>query len=274
MLRASDANDVLKGCVSYERCLGGTVVMQANQSRSGSHESEPGRALGYVRVSTEEQARQGLSLDVQRDRVAAYATAKGLKLVDVIADEGRSGKDLDRPGLEALLERCRHGEAAHVIIWKLDRLTRRTRHLLRLVEDLFLARHIELHSVSESLDTSTPHGRFVLTLFGGLAQMEREQIVERTRGALAYKRAQGQPTSHAPLGFASQGRRERMAPVPEELEAVQRLLELWRLGGSFCSIAARLNAEGVPTKHGRRWHHTTVAKVVRARERYDGALQA
>jgi site-specific DNA recombinase len=143
-----------------------------------------------------------------------------------------------------------------------------------LVDDLFLARHIELHSVSESLDTSTPHGRFVLTLFGGLAQMERELIVERTRSALAFKREQGQPTSHAPLGFSSQGRRERMAPVPEELEAVHRVLDLWRAGRSYRAIAANLNADRVRTKQGRRWHHTTVAKVVRGRERYIGALRA
>ena len=65
---------------------------------------------------------------------------------------------------------------------------------------MFLAKGIELHSVSESLDTSTPHGRFVLTLFGGLAQMERELVGERTRSAMAYKREQLQPTSHPPLG--------------------------------------------------------------------------
>jgi DNA invertase Pin-like site-specific DNA recombinase len=234
----------------------------------------PGAAIGYVRVSREEQAREGVSLDAQRDRVAAYAVAKGLTLLDVIADEGRTGKDMDRPGLQSLLARCRAGEVGHVIVWKLDRLTRRTRHLLNLVEDLFLARGIELHSVSESLDTSTPHGRFVLTLFGGLAQMERELIVERTRSALAYKREQGEPTSHPPLGFASRGRRQRMAPVPAELEAVHRLLELWRGGCSFRSIAASLNAEGVRTKQGRRWHHSTVGKVVRGRERYVGALRA
>jgi DNA invertase Pin-like site-specific DNA recombinase len=248
------------------------------QMKDGKRAADPGQAaglaVGYVRVSREEQAREGVSLDAQRDRVAAYAVAKGLTLLDVIADEGRTGKDMDRPGLQSLLARCRAGEVGHVIVWKLDRLTRRTRHLLNLVEDLFLARGIELHSVSESLDTSTPHGRFVLTLFGGLAQMERELIVERTRSALAYKREQGEPTSHPPLGFASRGRRQRMAPVPEELEAVHRLLELWRAGRSYRSIAASLNAEGVPTKQGRRWHHTTVSKVVQGRERYAEAPRA
>ncbi len=228
--------------------------------------------VGYCRVSTEEQAREGVSLAVQRERVTAYAQAKGLELVEVISDEGLSGKDLRRPALHDLLERCDRGEVGHVIVWKLDRLTRRTRHLLSLVEDVFLARQIELHSVSESLDTSTPHGRFVLTLFGGLAQMERELIAERTRSALAFKRQQGQPTSHPPLGFRPNGRRERMIPVPEELEAVREILERWRRGQSYRAIAAQLNAEGARTKRGGRWYHSTVAKVVQRRDQYRGVL--
>jgi site-specific DNA recombinase len=196
-------------------------------------------------------------------RIRAYADAKDLHIVEILVDEGRSGKTLDRPGLRDLLDRSRRREIQHVIVWKLDRLTRRTRHLLTLVEDVFLARNIELHSVSESLDTSTPHGRFVLTLFGGLAQMERELIGERTKGALAYKREQGQPTSHPPLGFKANGKRHSMIPVPEELETVRSILHDWRRGRSYRAIAARLNAEGVPTKQNRRWHHTTVANVVR-----------
>jgi DNA invertase Pin-like site-specific DNA recombinase len=221
------------------------------------------RAIGYVRVSTDEQAREGVSLAAQEARIRAYAVAKDLDLAEVLRDEGLSGKTLDRPGMQRLIAACQAGEVGAVVVVKLDRLTRRTRHLLALVEDLFLARGIELHSVSESLDTSTPHGRFVVTLFGGLAQMERETTADRTRRALAWKRESGQPTSHPPLGFASRGRQERMNPVPKELEAVRRLLDLWRRGRSFRSIAASLNADGVRTKQGRRWHHTTVAKVVR-----------
>jgi site-specific DNA recombinase len=139
---------------------------------------------------------------------------------------------------------------------------------------VFLTRQIELHSVSESLDTSSPHGRFVLTLFGGLAQMERELISERTRGALAYKRKQGQPTSHAPLGFRSNGRRNHMVPVPEELAVVRRILELWRHGRSLRAIARILNENCVPTKQGGRWHASTVKRVVDRRAWYRRALRA
>jgi site-specific DNA recombinase len=223
-------------------------------------------------VSTEEQAREGISLDAQAGKIRAYADAKDLLLLEVIRDEGLSGKGLKRPGLQRMIAACQARDVNAVVVAKLDRLTRRTRHLLRLVEDCFLARHIELHSVSESLDTSTPHGRFVLTLFGGLAQMEREVIAERTRGALAYKRERRQPTSHPPLGFRLNGQRGRMIPVAEELDIVRRILVLWRAGGSYAGIAAQLNAEGIPTKRGCRWHPPTVRNVVQRRVWYGDVL--
>ncbi len=230
-------------------------------------------ALGYCRVSTDEQAREGVSLDAQRSRIRAYCEAKDLELVDVLVDDGISGKTLERPALAELIARCERGDVRNVVVVKLDRLTRRTRDLLALVDDLFLARQIELHSVSESLDTSTPHGRFVLTLFGGLAQMERELIGERTRSAMAYKREQHQPTSHAPLGFEANGCRKRMIPVPEELAVVQRILDRWRHGGSYAGIARELNAEGIATKRGRAWHAATIRNIVQRRAWYAAVLK-
>jgi site-specific DNA recombinase len=200
--------------------------------------------------------------------VRAYAEAKALDLVEVLTDEAQSGQRWDRNGLQELIRRCESGDVGHVVVWRLDRLTRRTRHLLTLVEDLFLKRHIELHSVSESLDTSTPHGRFVLTLFGGLAQMERELISDRTRSALAYKRAQYQPTSHAPLGFRSNGSKARMEPVPQELGVVHRILRERRNGGSYASISRGLNVDRVPTKRGGCWHASTVRGIVMRRGFY------
>jgi DNA invertase Pin-like site-specific DNA recombinase len=232
------------------------------------------KAIGYARVSTDEQAREGVSLEVQRSRIRAYCEAKELELVDMLTDDGISGKTLERPALHELVARCERGEVGNVVVVKLDRLTRRTRDLLALVDDLFLARKIELHSVSESLDTSTPHGRFVLTLFGGLAQMERELIGERTRSALDYKRQQGQPTNHPPYGFRPNGRRERMIPVPEELAVVRRIVDGWRAGGTYAGLAARLNGEGVPTKRGRRWHASTVRGIVQRRDWYREVLGA
>ena len=229
-------------------------------------------ALGYIRVSTDDQAREGVSLEAQEARIRAYAAAKDLDLLDVLSDEGLTGKNLQRPGLRELMARCERGEVQHVIVTKMDRLTRRTIHLLSLVEDLFIKREIELHSVSESIDTGTPHGRFLLTILGGLSEMERELIGERTRGALAYKRERLEPTSHAPLGYSSNGSRERMVPVPEELKVVRDILDLWRRGQSYCAIARQLDCQGVPTKRGGRWASETVRKVVQRRGWYASVL--
>ena len=246
--------------------------MTIDQVKDRTGAKRPGQALGYARVSTDEQAREGVSLDAQQSRIRAYCEAKELELVDMLTDDGISGKTLDRPALRELVQRCERGEVGHVVVVKLDRLTRRTRDLLALVDDLFLARKIELHSVGESLDTSTPHGRFVLTLFGGLAQMERELIGERTRSALAFKREQRQPTSHPPLSFRVNGSRERMVPIPAELEIVQWILDRWRSGLSYRAIAAKLNENGTPTKHGARWHHNTIVRIVQRREWYETHL--
>ena len=112
----------------------------------------------------------------------------------------------------------------------------------------------------------------MLTLFGGLAQMERELIGERTRSALAYKRERLQPTSHAPYGFRPNGKRHRMVPVPAELAVVHRIVDRWRCGGSYVAIARDLNAEGIPTKRGCRWHASTVRGLVQRREWYAAVL--
>ena len=122
--------------------------MTAKMQGLGESVANGSKAVGYVRVSTDEQAREGVSLDAQKARIAAYAEAKDLTLSTILADEGHSGKNLKRPALRELLGLCERGEVGSVIVLKLDRLTRRTRHLLSMVEDVFLAKQIELNSVS------------------------------------------------------------------------------------------------------------------------------
>jgi DNA invertase Pin-like site-specific DNA recombinase len=237
------------------------------------HLPAPHRAIGYVRVSTEEQAREGISLDAQAGKIRAYAEAKDLTLLDVIHDEGLSGKDMRRPGLERLVAACQAGNIEAVVVTKLDRLTRRTRDLLFLVEDIFQVHQVALHSLYETIDTSTASGRFFLRIMGALAEMERELISERTAAALAHKKANGERLGAAPLGFRL-GNGNGLEPVPEELASVRRLLGLWRGGWSYRRISDKLNEEGLQTQRGGRWHHTTVARVVHRRTKYLKALRA
>jgi DNA invertase Pin-like site-specific DNA recombinase len=155
-----------------------------------------------------------------------------------------------------------------VVVAKLDRLTRRTRDLLALVEDTFKAHHVELVSLSEKLDTRTPAGVLMLTVLGALAQMEREQVGERTRAALAYKRDRGERVGTTPLGFRTPAPGAPMEPAERELEPVRVILARRATGVSFRAIAAELRLRGARTKRGGRWHASTVRAIWQGRARY------
>jgi site-specific DNA recombinase len=224
--------------------------------------------VGYARVSTEEQSREGVSLAAQEARIRAFCAAQGLPLADVLVDAGQSASTLDRPALRELLTRVETGTVGTVVVAKLDRLTRRTRDLLALVEDTFKAHHVELVSLSEQLDTRTPGGVLMLTMLGAVAQMEREQIGERTRAALAYKRERGERLGTTPLGFERTRPGEPRAPVPAELEAVRLILRRRRRGLSFRAIAAELTEAGHMPRHGVRWYASTTRGVWARRTTY------
>ncbi|EQA7820963.1 recombinase family protein [Enterobacter kobei] len=132
--------------------------------------------IGYVRVSTNDQ------------NTALQRNALGCAGCELIFEDKMSGKTSDRPGLKKVLRTLSEGDT--LVVWKLDRLGRSMRHLVTLIEDL-RGRGINFRSLTDSIDTSTPMGRFFFHVMGALAEMERELIVERTRAGLAAARAQG-----------------------------------------------------------------------------------
>jgi len=123
------------------------------------------QAIGYVRVSTDRQAEQGVSLEAQEAKIRAMATVQGAELMEVIVDGGESAKSLNRPGLQRLLGLVNACEVDAVIVAKLDRLTRSVKDLCGLLE-LFETRKVALISVAESLDTGSAVGRLVITIYG------------------------------------------------------------------------------------------------------------
>ena len=220
------------------------------------------QTIGYMRVSTEEQAKNGLSLRSQESTIKTYAKLKKLSPVEVIADS-ESGKTLEREGMQRLVSVCQQGQVRHLIVYKLDRLTRRTRDLLELVEDVFLANSVCFHSVTENIDTTGPLGKFFLTLMGALAQMERELIVERIKDALKEKKRRGEPLGSPALGFKAEDK-ERIED-PEELVIAKYVKTLRRKRLSMGEIANRLNEEEIPTKRGGKWHSSTVSYILKSR---------
>lgn len=230
--------------------------------------------LGYVRVSTDGQAADGVSLAMQREKIAAYCTLHGLELVEILEDAGESGKTMERPAMRELLDRVRTGAVSAVVTYKLDRLTRRTRDLLALVEDELAPRRVALVSLSEAIDTGSPAGVMVLTMLGALAQMERELIAERTRAALAHKRSRGDRLGTTPLGFTTPEPGAAMQPNARELEPVREILARRAAGASYRAIAHALQRAGYRTKRGRTWEPATVRLVWEGRTRYAGLAPA
>ena len=137
------------------------------------------RALGYIRVSTGEQANGGLSLEAQHSKISAQSSVSDLGLLEVIVDAGESAKTLERPGAQRLLQMVRDGLVDVVVIAKLDRLTRSVKDLAELIE-LFEKTGVALVSVAETLDTGTATGRMVMNLITTVSQWEREAISERS----------------------------------------------------------------------------------------------
>lgn len=216
-------------------------------------------AYGYVRVSTEEQGRSGLSLEHQQRKVAGYADLHDLTLVDTVADVA-SAKTLKRDGLTALLARLRSGDV--VIVAKLDRLTRSVRDLADLL-DVFARRGASLVSVGEHLDTGSAAGRLVLNVMASVSQWEREAIAERTRSALAIKRTRGEHLGTAPYGYRLMADGTHLEPCPDE-QRVLMLAEGWRAEGyTQQAVADALNARGILTRSGQPWRQVYVARMLK-----------
>lgn len=227
---------------------------------------QPIRVLGYVRVSTEEQAAGGLSLESQESKIRTYCQLYDLELAAVHSDPGASGKDLDRPGVRAVLAELgrRGGDVGGLVVAKLDRLTRSLRDMSRMIDDHFGERRDKrLFSVEESIDTRRAAGRLVLNVVMTVAQWEREVIAERTRDALQTKIARGERVGRVRFGFdlADDGR--TLAENPREQEAI-RLMRRWRAEGrTYRELAKMVEDLGIETKEGcKLWLPMTIKRIL------------
>lgn len=218
--------------------------------------------VAYIRVSTEDQATTGVSLDAQEARIAGYALAVGYQVDRVIREAGISAKTLQRPGVDEILAGIRSGAIERVIVLKLDRITRSTRDLADLLET-FAKADAALISVSENLDTSSAAGRMVVNMLGVVAQWEREAIAERTATALGHKRATARVYGPTPFGYRRDG--AALVPIPDEQAALDEAIRLDHAGVSFRAIGRALTDRGMRPHRGTAWHASSVRAMLRSK---------
>ena len=203
--------------------------------------------MGYVRVSTDEQAESGAGLAAQRAAIEAACEQRGWELVGIEEDAGVSAATLARPGITKALAAVESGVADVLVVAKLDRLSRSLLDFAALMERSRRKRWA-LVALDLGVDTTTPQGEMMANILATFAQFERRLIGQRTKDALAVKRAQG----------VKLGRPQQLS-----VEVADRIWRMHRRGASLRRIAGRLNREGVPTAHGGRcWHASTVSAVV------------
>lgn len=211
--------------------------------------------VGYVRVSTAEQGDSGAGLEAQEAAIRAECSRRGWRLIRLETDV-LSGRTLRRPGLNRALRAVRTGEAAGLVVAKLDRLSRSVVDFGKLLQEATKSGW-NIVALDFGVDLSTPPGKLVANVMVSVAEWERDVIAQRTREALAVKRSQG-----VQLG------RPRVLE-----ESVRRRIRILRgRGWSYQRMADDLNRRGVPTAHGgRQWHAATVRAAASSRRQRSSA---
>ena len=218
------------------------------------------KAIGYIRVSTQGQVEDGVSLDAQEAKVRAWADLNGADEVVIFRDEGISGKRSDnRPGLQSALDTVGKGDA--LVVYSLSRLSRSTKDTL-ILSEILLKKEADLVSLSEKIDTTTAAGKMVFRLLAVLNEFERDQISDRTRFALAHKKANGEKTGgDVPFGYRVRG--GKLSRNAEEQKAINMILDLHSKGYSLQCICGALQKDGYKTKRGNlTWQPKVVSRII------------
>lgn len=242
-------------------------------------EGGPVVAVSYLRVSTEDQVREGFSIEAQRNRIRAYCVAKDYRLVREFVDDGHSGRTTNRPAFQAMVQVIQEGLVSEgrtmrvgaVVVAKFDRLNRNLYDFLA-TQRLMREHRVHFASVDETVDTRGPFGRFFVQVIAAFAELESGIIGERVRHGMRQKAIQGGFNGmSAPYGYDV---RDGGLVVNEAEAAVVRRICAWReRGESMRWIADRLNADRVPTKTGKvgSWSKRQVFRIVH-NPLYRGAL--
>ena len=211
----------------------------------------------YARVSTQEQAKEGYSIDEQIDRLKKYSEAMGWKEYKLYVDAGYSGGNIFRPELQNIIKDAKEGKLEKIVVYKLDRLSRSQKDTLLLIEDVFLANNCDFVSMSENFDTSTPFGRAMIGILAVFAQLEREQIKERMSMGREARAKEGKwlGVKNVPIGY----RYIDGELVIDKYEAMQikELFDLYLQGYSSRQIAKEFQNKGYSNIYGK-WYEKRI----------------
>ncbi len=219
------------------------------------------RALGYVRVSSQDQAREGLSLATQKEKIEAYCNLNDFDLQGIFEDAGISGKNLTgRPGIQKVLKMANKKEVDAVICFKLDRMFRSTMDALETTQR-FNKLGISFHSINERIDTESATGEFFFTLLAAIGQMERRMAGERIKVVMEHKKQNGEKLGgKIPYGFnVDDG---KLIENKAERKVINKILKLNKAGLNYSMIARKLNASKIVAKNGGKWFPQTIKNVI------------
>lgn len=222
------------------------------------------RVVGYPRVSTEEQARGGTSIENQIEKIRMFCTLHELDLVRIDPDAGFSAKSLDRPAIKRILDDLDKGRVDGLVITKLDRLTRSLEDWSVLIKRYFRDdAGARLFSVSDSIDTRTANGRMVLNLIMTIAEWEREIISERTKDALQGKIGRGERCGKIRYGYDLADDGKTLTPNRHE-QGVIKKLKGWRdQGWTYQRMVDEVHQLGIETKEqGALWYPSTLHRIL------------
>ena len=199
------------------------------------------RAALYMRVSTDAQFEEGYSIEQQKEMLEAYCKAKRIEEYECYIDPGFSGSNIERPAMQNLIRDIREGRITHVLVYKLDRLSRSQKDTLYLIEDVFNTHDVTFTSLNENFDTSTPTGKAMLGMMSVFAQLERETIRERTRMGMLDRLKEGYWPGGArtPFGYDYDSAQGTLVPNADAAR-VERCFELLIAGYSPDNIARML----------------------------------
>lgn len=220
------------------------------------------KAVGYARVSTVDQAEDGVSLDAQEQRIRAWCSLNEYELVDVKVDRGLSGGRADnRPALQEALQAVGRGDA--LVVYSLSRLARSTKDTIAIAETLD-RRGADMVSLSEKIETTTAAGKMLFRLLAVLAEFERDVVAERTSMAIRHMQSIGKFIGgDLPFGFRAVD--DWLTFQEEEQKVVRLARELHGEGLSLRSVAKSLTAAGFSSRTGRPWHHNQINRMINAR---------